>query len=97
MSLKSQFRDPSLKSLPEDLCSEFLRPEKIHQPQPGLNPRTLDLEAITLPRDHRGRLLECYYEVFPLHLWNYKCTVYYLFLDKGAELRCKELWKQNIP
>ena len=49
-------RDPSLKSLPEDLCSGFLCPEKIHRPQPGLNPRTLDLEVSTLPRDHRGRL-----------------------------------------
>ena len=28
---------------------------KTHRPQPGLNPRTLNLEAITLPRDHRGR------------------------------------------
>ena len=28
-SLKSQTRAPSLKSLPEDLCSGFLRPEKI--------------------------------------------------------------------
>ena len=46
---------PSLKSLPEDLCSGFLCPEKIHRPQPVLNPRTLDLEASTLPRDHRGR------------------------------------------
>ena len=31
---------PSLKSLPEDLCSRFLRPEKIHRHQPGLNPQT---------------------------------------------------------
>ena len=46
----------SLKSLPEDLCSGVLRPEKIHRPQLDLNPRTLDLEASTLPRDHRGRL-----------------------------------------
>ena len=47
--LKSQTRYPSL-------CSEFIRPKKIHRPQPGLNSRTLDLEASTLPRDHRGRL-----------------------------------------
>ena len=40
---------PSLKSLPEDLCSGILRPEKIHRFQPGLNPRTLDLEVSTLP------------------------------------------------
>ena len=33
----------------------FLRPEKIHRSQPDLNQRTLDLEASTLPRDHRGR------------------------------------------
>ena len=37
-----------LDSLPDDLGSEFLRPEKIHRPQPGLNPRTLDLEVSTL-------------------------------------------------
>ena len=34
-----------LKSLLEDLCSGFLCPEKIHRPQPGYNPRTLDLEV----------------------------------------------------
>ena len=56
MSQKSQTRDPSLKSLPKDLCSVVLRPEKIHRPQPGLNPRILDLEENTSPRDHRGRL-----------------------------------------
>ena len=58
MSLKSYLRlgTPSLKSFPEDLCSGFLRPEKIHRPQPDLNPRTLDLEGSTLSRDHRGRL-----------------------------------------
>ena len=28
---------PSLKSLPEDLCSGVLYPEKIHRPQPELN------------------------------------------------------------
>ena len=54
-SLKSRTRDPQLKvSLPEDLCSGFLRPEKLHRPQPGLNPRTFDLKASTLPRDYRG-------------------------------------------
>jgi hypothetical protein len=55
MSLKSKTRDPSLKSLPEDLCSGFFRPEKIDRPQPDLNPRILDLEASTLTRDHWGR------------------------------------------
>ena len=35
-SLKSQTRDP-----PEDLCSGFSRPEKIHRPQPDLNPANL--------------------------------------------------------
>ena len=39
---------PSLKSLLLDLCSGFLRPEKIHQPQQCLNLQTLDLEASTL-------------------------------------------------
>ena len=40
---------------PEDFCSGFLRPEKIHRSQPGWNPRILDLEASTLPLEHRGR------------------------------------------
>ena len=31
------------------LVRRILRPEKIHRPQPDLNPRTLDLEARTLP------------------------------------------------
>ena len=35
----------SLKSQTRDLCSGFLHHEKIHRPQPGLNPRTLDLET----------------------------------------------------
>ena len=56
MILYSQAQNPSLKSLPEDLCSGFLRPEKIHRPQSDFNPGTLDLEESTLPRDHRGRL-----------------------------------------
>ena len=30
--------------------------EKIHRHHPSLNPRTLDLEASTLPWDYRGRL-----------------------------------------
>ena len=48
-SLKSWLGTPSLKSLQEDLCSGFLRLEKIHQPQPDLNLRTFDLKA-RLPR-----------------------------------------------
>ena len=68
MSLKSQTREtPTLKSLSENLCSGFLRPEKIHRPQPGLKLRTLDLEASMLPRDHRGRL--CVYEVLVMELF----------------------------
>ena len=51
MSLKSQTRDPQLKIPPGGLCSGFLHPEKIHRLQPGLNLRTLDLEASALPRD----------------------------------------------
>ena len=38
---------PRLKSLPENLCSGILSPEKIQRPQPDLNLRTLDLEAST--------------------------------------------------
>jgi hypothetical protein len=32
---------------------------KIHRPRPGLNPRTLDPVASTLPLDHRGRHYPC--------------------------------------
>ena len=50
----------SLKSLSKNLCTGILRPEKIHRPQPDLNPQTLDLGTSTLPRDHRGRLGDLY-------------------------------------
>ena len=43
MSLKFQTWDTRLEV-----------PEKIHQPQLDLNPRTMGLEASTLPQDHRG-------------------------------------------
>ena len=45
--------------------SGFLHPEKIHRPQPDVNPRTLDLETSTLPR---GRLV------------HFKSTLYFLIL-----------------
>ena len=44
-SVKSQTREPRLKVQ-----------KQINRPQPGWNPRTLDVEASTLPGDHRGRL-----------------------------------------
>ena len=66
---------PSLKFLPEDLCSGFLHPEKIHRPQPGLNPRTLDLEAKTLPRNHRGRLLNNEKPTIALNTNSLKCCL----------------------
>ena len=54
------FNEPEISDsgppAPGGLCSGFLRPEKIHRPPPDLNPRTLDLETSTLPRDHRGGL-----------------------------------------
>ena len=40
------------------MWSGFLRPEKSYRPQPGLNPRTLDLEASTVPQDHRDQFAE---------------------------------------
>ena len=53
------FNEPEISDsgppAPEDMCSGFQDPEKIHRPQPGLNPRTLDLGASTLPRDQSGR------------------------------------------
>ena len=45
----------------EDLCSGVLRPEK----SIDLIPRTLRLEASTLPRDHRGRQQNDYPHVIP--------------------------------
>ena len=56
-ALNLRLGNPSLQSTPEDFCSGFLRHENINRPQPDLNPRTLDLEASTLPPDHRGRLI----------------------------------------
>ena len=41
MSLKSETRDPSSKSLPEDLCSGFLCPEKNPLTSVGLEPASL--------------------------------------------------------
>ena len=54
MSLKSQTLDPRLNPLPDDLCSGFLHPEKIHRPQSGSNTRTLYLETSASPRDHQN-------------------------------------------
>ena len=42
--MKSHTGNPGLKSLPEDFCSGFLRPENIRH-HPGLNPPTVDLET----------------------------------------------------
>ena len=44
-SLKCQNRDLQLKVPPGELVLRFLRPEKIHRLQPGLNAWTLDLET----------------------------------------------------
>ena len=38
-----------------DSAQDFYVLKKSHRLQPGLNPRTLDLEASTVPLDHRGR------------------------------------------
>ena len=54
-SLKSQTRDLRLKVPPGGLVLRTFTSWKIHRPQPDLKPRTLDFEASTLPRDHRGR------------------------------------------
>ena len=55
MSLKSHSWDSRFKVPLEDLGSGLYRAEKIHLPQPDLNPRIMDLEASTVPRDHQGR------------------------------------------
>ena len=57
MSLKSQTWDHQLKVPPGELVLRiFTSRKKIYRPQPGLNPRTLDLKASTLSRDHQGPL-----------------------------------------
>ena len=55
MSLKSQTRDPQLKVPP--CAQDFYVLKKSIDLSRGLNPRILDLEAITLPQVHRGRLV----------------------------------------
>ena len=68
-SLKSQTWNPSLKSLPEDCAQDFyVLKKKIHWPQPGFNPRTLDLEAGTY---HRGRL-PCLW----MGIWFFKMEIF---------------------
>ena len=54
-SLKSQTRYPQVKVPPGGLVLKIFTSWKVHRRQSGLNPRILDLEASTLPRDHRGR------------------------------------------
>ena len=52
-SLKSQTRDLQVKVPPGGLVLRIFTSLKIHRPQLDLNPQTLNLEASTLPRDHR--------------------------------------------
>ena len=60
---------------------------KIHRSQPGLNPRTLDLEANTLPQDHRGR------QPIYLQSFNNKPAFFLLFQCKDNKIRIKfNLW-----
>ena len=83
-SLKSQTWDPGLKSLPEDLCSGFLRPKKSIE-------QTLDLEASTLPRDHRGGQTPFYTFIKILH-------TYFLFI-KQISIKLNEksrYWRWRI-
>ena len=54
---ESQTQDLRFKVPPEGLVLMILRPEKLHRPQPILNPRILNPEARKLPRDHRGQRL----------------------------------------
>ena len=66
----------SLKSFPEDLYSRFFRPKKIHRTQSGLNLRTLDLEASTLPRNHRWLVNICVkWDLFVLYTSVYNSLV----------------------
>ena len=62
-SLKAQTRDPQLKIPPGGLVLRIFTTEKIHRSQPDLNLLTLDLEAITLPRDHRDLRSRLYYVI----------------------------------
>ena len=49
------FNEPEISR--RTYAQDFYVLKKIHRPQSSLNPRTLYLEASTLPRDHRGRLI----------------------------------------
>ena len=58
-----------LKSLPEDLYSGFLRPEKIHRPQPDLNPRTADLQASYCITYYYSKIVTFTYFLFSTVVW----------------------------
>ena len=63
--------DSPLKVPPGGLVFRIFTSWKIHRPQPDLNPRTFDVEASMLHRDHRGRhrILDCQNCVFKLLIW----------------------------
>ena len=85
----SDSRTPARSCSRRTCTQDFNVLKKIPRPQSGLNPRTLDLEASTLPRDHRGRQCTTYHvETCP----SWMCWVYSLCLSvsKGAiHLLCK--------
>ena len=61
--LQSPLNEPEISDSRPQLKSHSRRTsaqDLIHRPQPDLNSRTLDLEASTLPRDHRGQPGKCY-------------------------------------
>ena len=65
-SLKSQTQDPQLKVAPGELCSGFLRPEKIHRPQPGLNPRSWISRRARYPETPRPTKCNFTYNIYLL-------------------------------
>ena len=66
--------------------------KKIHLPQPDLNPRTLDLEASTLPRDHRVRPIQAFSQS-SFHIYLFYCCVcfFYFPADLLFDLNCTRL------
>ena len=84
MSLKSQTRETQLKVPPEGLVLRIFTSWKIHRPQPGLNPRTLDLEASNLPQEHRGRQVLCYWKSYIA----YFCQLQRLKLQNNISYKC---------
>ena len=72
MSLKSQIQNPWLiKSLPEDLCSGFIHPERIHWHQLGLNLGSRGEHVIPRPTRKEESKIKIFFHTFRV-CYNYR-------------------------